>query len=104
MAAHALTGIRQSLDNVDRAQSRQRVGCGEPEISIWDEMQTALDLSCWTEDIGNHYFIIEGAVKSRDLDRLFESLLLALPSVIDEWFNRGKPRCREEWYGQLDAG
>lgn len=102
MAAHALTGIREAIEMTMRAQRREMFG--QTNDDYWSSMNAAVDISCWTEDIGIAGLDLYQAVKDGTLDKVEDVLVATLPTIKEEWRRRGQPSCREEWHGLLDAG
>lgn len=83
MAAHALTGIEQILE--------------DPAGSL-PHMQSALALDCWTADLTmNHYDLLSRAVTLNSEYSLLQWALDHRQHYMDEWLDLGMPETREQW-------
>lgn len=87
MAAHVLTALKE----IDR-----RFITGNN--IAWDQLQAALDLSCWTEDLEyEDYRDLRDIVTRQDIEALtgFVRELIVAYNLI--WESMNQPRNREDW-------
>jgi hypothetical protein len=92
MAAHAVTGLAETIGKVLNWQSH------DAEM-VWSNLRAALDISCWTEDLPPEYWSqIHVAVEERDVIALFRAASEATLWALPEWYNLGVPCTREEWH------
>ena len=90
MAAHIITAL---------GQLAQELGDGfAPNEPNWSSLDTALNLSCWTEDLDyDDYIDLRSAVDAADAWWLIELIEVIAYKYLHRWAERGFPANREEW-------
>jgi hypothetical protein len=93
MAAHIVT----ALTEIQKDTITDVPGTDVPDF-YWRQLQTALDLSCWTEDLDlDEWRELQRVVDGRDSGELRDFVAKCLPIYQAEWERLGQPRTREEW-------
>ena len=87
MAAHAITGLNQTLQTAKNTSSY-----------LFRDLRAALQLSCWTEDLSlDGYSRLSDAVKAKDFDAVEKVAQELLVEMSAEWADLGLPTTREDW-------
>lgn len=94
MAAHAVTGLIQAISashGLRYNPPKELVG------KFLASIDAALSFSCWTEDIGEHFYTLFDAHEKKDIEGIYNALVEALPFAVSEWLKYDRPMMREEW-------
>lgn len=85
MAAHVLTGLNQ-------------VAVMQETESTWHQLDAAVRLSCWTEDLTlEDWRLLRDIVSRRDFAELQEFIGAITQTYARTWEALGRPTTREEW-------
>jgi len=91
MAAHVLTGLKQTLEEVEKVFN---IG----EKFGWRQLQDALNISCWTEDLHpDHWRDLQQCVIESDAGFLRIWVQVMIPRYEILWHMLSCPVTREEW-------
>jgi hypothetical protein len=86
MAAHILTALDQLTDDIKEDRVR------------WDFIQTALDFSCWTEDLDLFdYSELQEIVNRESIEGLSNWITDKYDLYYGIWLGLGMPTTREKW-------
>ena len=91
MAAHVYTGLQQVIEDVSAGRD------------IVAQVEAALNLSSWTEDLDlDDYDTFATAIKM-DWGLATNEVLMGIAMALLKkyraiWLDLGQPGCREEWY------
>jgi hypothetical protein len=86
MAAHVLTALNQLNDDI----KEDRVN--------WEHIQSALNLSCWSEDLDLFdYSELQTIVNLQLIGALDNWITDKYDFYHNKWLEFGQPRTREEW-------
>lgn len=93
MAAHKLTGLRQTVEDAQRVIDGKR--SAESFLSM---MRGALELSCWTEDLSiDEWAELDKLAKAGNIENIRLWAQRHIPAAIEEWEMLGRPSFREAW-------
>ncbi|MHA1951268.1 MAG: hypothetical protein ACW987_15545 [Candidatus Thorarchaeota archaeon] len=91
MAAHVHTGLSQIKEDI----LKNELGF---DALNWDHLKTALNLSCWTEDLDfDHWKMMSTLVDAKNREGLKTWVNDMLPRYKEIWETYDKPKTREEW-------
>jgi hypothetical protein len=86
MAAHVLTALNQLTDDIKENRVR------------WDFIQSALNFSCWTEDLDLFdYSELQEIVNRESINGLDNWIIDKYDFYYGIWLGMGMPKTREQW-------
>lgn len=96
MAAHKLTGLRQTEQ--DAQKIIQHADDAMTPESFLGMMSAALDFSTWTEDLAvDEWAQLRKYVDAQNIPQIAIYCNSLIPAAEKEWGSLGQPSCREQW-------